>query len=715
MVNQHKRALSRHQFGSSSSKRTRVPSAQHVPLNDDVEEKQLRRKERTEHDEKNRNMLITPSTPYKQMKSRMNSPNTTNNTDISFSGFTSAPKVPILANFEEWMKMATDNKINATNSWNFALIDYFHEMTFLREGDGINFQKASCTLDGCVKIYTSRVDSAATETGKLLSGLTCGKSLKVDKDDQEEDGDNDMNAENAEFEKQKKNRNKRSEATLVKDFSALQIKKFDLEFSVDPLFKKVSADFDEGGAKGLLLNHLFIDRQGRIVFDTDDAIPDEIDSISNENIEDIDLSSLQEKFMSIMSNLDNIEICPSFKNLNFGGDFSFSSLKIVSDFNEENGNFLISDTVLPDEDGSADEYDIDNKQLPMIIEDNSSDLQQCNVWGEDTVLNKLEDHDEKSDPLKVWNGNDFSITMDETDDKIFEYFDQALKRNWVGPEHWKIQRLHKGKADVVEPKKQKEKKEPFLIDFFDDKPIDFDSLFSPGGTNIYLPKTQWISKTRNLLPDDIYFNSKQLLRFFTKPKSKIFGKYVDSREDIEITSKFSAKTGVDNEEKKDQPTYDASFFNDQDIGVAGDIHDDDYFSDAKEEIIPNDDEHKTDIEVLNSFITSFKPKSDQLNYAKTAKKVDVKQLKEHIWKELDFDNLKNNHILHSDPKKTERKFTDILKGLKNIYSEKEMADISISFCFICLLHLANEKGLIIQNNESLTELKIMLDTTIKPI
>jgi len=80
-------------------------------------------------------------------------------------------RVPILANFEEWMKMATDNKINAANSWNFALIDYFHDMSLLREGDGVNFQKASCTLDGCVKIYTSRVDSVATETGKLLSGL----------------------------------------------------------------------------------------------------------------------------------------------------------------------------------------------------------------------------------------------------------------------------------------------------------------------------------------------------------------------------------------------------------------------------------------------------------------------------------------------------------------------------------------------------------------
>lgn len=99
-------------------------------------------------------------------------------------------RVPILANFEEWMKMATDNKINATNSWNFALIDYFHDMSLLREGDSVNFQKASCTLDGCVKIYINRVDSVATETGKLLSGLAdSGNKKQKQRDGEEEEGD----------------------------------------------------------------------------------------------------------------------------------------------------------------------------------------------------------------------------------------------------------------------------------------------------------------------------------------------------------------------------------------------------------------------------------------------------------------------------------------------------------------------------------------------
>jgi condensin complex subunit 2 len=69
-------------------------------------------------------------------------------------------------------------------------------MSLLKEGDGVNFQRASCTLDGCVKIYTNRVDSVATETGKLLSGLADGNNKKRQgnggeegEEDEDEDGE----------------------------------------------------------------------------------------------------------------------------------------------------------------------------------------------------------------------------------------------------------------------------------------------------------------------------------------------------------------------------------------------------------------------------------------------------------------------------------------------------------------------------------------------
>jgi condensin complex subunit 2 len=188
-----------------------------IPLNDDAQEKAQRSHGRKAAHEAQINQLraAATSTPRKSSASlndlqhaeppsssprtprRRKSGNHTIILDddeplmVGGKAVTPMKRVPILANFEEWMKMATDNKINAANSWNFALIDYFHDMSLLKEGDGVNFQKASCTLDGCVKIYTSRVDSVATETGKLLSGLADSRDNKrkgrEDEEEEEED------------------------------------------------------------------------------------------------------------------------------------------------------------------------------------------------------------------------------------------------------------------------------------------------------------------------------------------------------------------------------------------------------------------------------------------------------------------------------------------------------------------------------------------------
>lgn len=79
---------------------------------------------------------------------------------------------------------------------------------------------------------------------------------------------------------------------MAKSFDALKVKKFDLEFTVDPLFKKTSADFDEGGAMGLLMNHLSIDGKGRVVFDSGDVEVDEEDEEGN--AEDTELENPDE-------------------------------------------------------------------------------------------------------------------------------------------------------------------------------------------------------------------------------------------------------------------------------------------------------------------------------------------------------------------------------------------------------------------------------------
>lgn len=148
-------------------------------------------------------------------------------------------------------------------------------MSLLRnQGDNsINFQRASCTLDGCVKIWTSRVDSVGTETGRLLSNLAQEGTRGGDDEQEGGSGDEDGGAAPG---SQRKKKSRGTAATLAKDASQLQSKKLDLEFAVDPLFRKTCADFDEGGAQGLLLSHLALglgpDGGLRVVFDASDSV-----------------------------------------------------------------------------------------------------------------------------------------------------------------------------------------------------------------------------------------------------------------------------------------------------------------------------------------------------------------------------------------------------------------------------------------------------------
>ena len=62
-----------------------------------------------------------------------------------------------------------------------------------------------------------------------------------------------------------------------------------------------------------------------------------------------------------------------------------------------------------------------------------------------------------------------------------------------------------------------------------------------------------------------------------------------------------------------------------------------------------------------------------------------------------------------------RNFTSVISCLQQVYTQQKLVDISTSYCFICLLHLANEKGLALGNKEGLQEISIEKDLDIKNI
>ncbi|KAF2759254.1 barren [Pseudovirgaria hyperparasitica] len=768
-----------------------------IPLNDDRQEKANRLKSRQAQHADQINQIKAAATPVRNKRLSLvagGSPHTPigrDDDDRTPKGMTPLRKVPILADFEAWMKMATDNKINAANSWSFALIDYFHDMRLLKEGDGVNFQKASCTLDGCVKIYTNRVDSVATETGKLLSGLADSRDKGRKGDDDGEDGEDGEEEEGEDGTKRKKKKTQRSsEATLVSSFAQLQLKKMELEFSVDPLFKKVSADFDEGGAKGLLLNHLAIDKKGRIVFDSSDDAQDataqdtrssivesneetvEETSAQNENL-DTDISALGAKYFPDLSELDDKDVCPSLKNVDFGdpnGSLDLPFLKAPEDWRQDahkedegegdrSGVFIDGENALgfddDDDDGGLGGFD-----LPADVGFGEGG----EAWAKEAALEKqmrvhavtmMHGEDDGDAQMGGTEENaQYAISMARAEDheNVLNYFDQALQKNWAGPELWKIKRIKDMTKATTTPAPKRKEKEPFEIDFLAPMSQSLaDALYTKPSTNaaISLPKAQWKSKTRNLLPDDKHFNSRQLLQLFLKPKARMgprrtgYGGHTsgpsnDVVPEGEVGEEYWARNEdaiPSTEGENPQGDYDANFFQDDGLGLpgAGIDEDDDEFVDAPETFAPPIEGGDVAIPLDAAFpgsqsgafgenliAQSRRSRPEYVQYARVAKKVDVRRLKENLWRGIGYEEVTvpptpSKQIAKPIHKSEDGsfKFTELINNLQDVYPKQQMDDISTSFCFICVLHLANEKGLEITNETNFTDLTIRRDPSME--
>lgn len=125
--------------------------------------------------------------------------------------------------YQNAIRMNAENKINAANSWNLNLIDHldqfvstsgksnedaalrsmqdkFQNLSLEPDHDGVNFTKASCTLDASVKIYSYRVDDVHLTSYKVLANLNRtdnGKTKKKDDDPEKSQSMNNKMASNA--------------------------------------------------------------------------------------------------------------------------------------------------------------------------------------------------------------------------------------------------------------------------------------------------------------------------------------------------------------------------------------------------------------------------------------------------------------------------------------------------------------------------------------
>ncbi|KAG6977509.1 hypothetical protein JG688_00000268 [Phytophthora aleatoria] len=168
------------------------------------------------------------------------------------------------------IKMSSENKINVKNSWSLHLIDHMEDILdsskrIAADGDAdddtYNFQKASCTLDASIKIYSYRVDDTWNSSYKILENLSRTEQ-KHGVDDAGEDGGAATTS--------RKTR-KTHARTIEKNLNNINLKAYDTECEADPLFHKMSQSFDEGGAKGMLLANLSVYDGCKILLNSSDV------------------------------------------------------------------------------------------------------------------------------------------------------------------------------------------------------------------------------------------------------------------------------------------------------------------------------------------------------------------------------------------------------------------------------------------------------------
>ncbi|CUS21505.1 LAQU0S03e04126g1_1 [Lachancea quebecensis] len=744
-------------------------------------------------------------------------------------------KSTMMANFEQWIKMATDNKINSRNSWNFALIDYFHDLNVLKDAeDNINFQKASATLDGCVKIYSSRVDSVANETGILLSGLAQRKN-------QPQQGGDDSGTEGTETVEngieggvtidpstglpisnevdtasRKRNYNRVLETTLV-DFETLRMRELDQELSIDPLFKKALADFDEGGAKSLLLNTLHIDSSARVVFDatashsqrnsgkSDLIEQDETSKTSEEVDEDSEVadSSNGEAERSVVARsgteelasnsydsssslnhsahhetidvedeilalgmdfidfklINETEICPSMKSLKDVVEDINKAQSFINDVNNKFDNFLTEkdlQSAIPDMQGdegtSYDLHDDGSLGADAGLYDDAGAMSGDQV--DDAIADRsgATDGDRSTvDPI--------TAVMDRD---VMAYFDETMKKSWRGREHWKVRNfkdrfLPKTNDNVTNDtqgetlgnekardasKAKKPPKQKFTLDFFNfNNNIEEQIFDNKKKANIEMPQKLRTNPTHYLLPDDYQFSTQKVTRLFIKPQQHMsFFSHRKSRTDSQRPSGILKFDEIDAHEDSQ-----VAELADQNFWAQNYQMREQEKTARKEEIGQSDmtaglqnpfEEGEVDFnqafgsEALDDFDSGsidpppggsaglaqpFGIPEGKVTYSRVSKKVDVKRLKDNIWKSISS-TLQAQEKENSEQQVNEEdaagrltlKFTDIADNISTMYNGERKKDLSTSFCFICLLHLANEHGFEINPAEDYSDLAVNL-------
>ncbi|XP_014671254.1 PREDICTED: condensin complex subunit 2-like [Priapulus caudatus] len=686
-----------------------------LPENDDDTERRERQRQRIV--QMQQKTLNSPATPTDRRRS---------------IGGTYLTNALIAEHYANCIKMSSENKITVKNAFNLHLIDYMAEM-LSKKGELTNFQVASCTLDAGAKIYACRVDAVHSEVCKIAGGLGHTGNALNNRPAEGEEGEEGIEDNNEEGTK-KRTKRVRKVKTLVTNLNTINVKTYDIQFDVDPLFQKTSAAFDEGGTRGLLLNSLaFLDDAAEVVLDSSRMRSGREELLASVRTDEPLMSANQ--LAGVCSNVvATVEICPVFADFEFtswkqdadrsfdvgdsehanamkGQEHAFdinAPVEPIEDFGDREGRDF---TAMDDYDGGGDDFsDGGDNEATRVTAD-----------GVEMRAASHQDGGEEQRP-RVNSIGDLVQMLAEEGPSEYSYFSATAGSMWAGPGHWKLKLLNKGVKATI--KKKKKAKKTFLIDF--DEDLDFKAYFSKSKASTVLSKATIVKHKKSdvTLPEDMDYGVENLFKLYLKPCIKI-RKHTGENE-----LKDERLQNYDYNNANDCHNYcaaDGENYDDDDTAGFGLSQDCDFtdrsgfitqMAQDSDAPLPSgleqiNEEQDGMLAGDNLVAVPRKVMKIDIAYAKAAKRMDVKKLKTAMWSILTTDTStegsklnESNPVFESDVIEKPKSFKKMYKELPSKLSKKMEQNLSIPIGFVCFLHLCNEKCLKLVGTNDLSDFVI---------
>ena len=619
-------------------------------------------------------------------------------------------KPQLLSIYTTCIKLANAGKINQKNVWGLQLIDVMSDVITTDDATAgpstastkppppsssssspfsvpspsapsaapaaaLNFAKASCTLDASVMIYSGRVDSAHKDTFRVAGGLSSSHPSTHPDDPASPT---------------RRRAKRRENRTLHPNPAQLNLRALDVHDNPDPFFKRMSAAFDAGGSKGMLMHQLSVYHGLDLALDGNTVIIAERpasreDADVRRDVSGHELRGLLDK----AKGWRGMTVCPTLREMQRMKDELEGKPPAVDELpamerltlQDEAGQGWHSGggAMEVEGEGGAEEG---RQDLAALHADLDAAIEQEQSLDALIAQRDEDDDDEaagtetaaavsaasQAAPRAV--GGAFPLLP-----SLFGSSSTSTMPSFLACGHWKFPSVVASAVAPAAPAKQRSSRATVPIDFFGP---------APSAALLVVQKGKAGKKATEL--SDATLKNRAVQR----------GRGVETDVNIDRLERFFLR----DEFVRPPPTHRHSLSLPHSPSDDADLHaaeaNDSY--DAADPLQP-DDGAGVPLPTGPSFYepqllmsAAVGGEAPTIGYAQVAKRVDVKALKECMWAAVQAAWEASGGAAVS--------FQAVMDRVAETYPAQQLASVSVSYCFICVLHLCNEHGLTLESADA---------------